>query len=188
VLLNDGQPADGSAFIDNVRGREPGSGFCAIAWGGHADASSRSAANGRVSLARRLLDPRDGRGGCVVDLAADNFNHVAAYLPHTENDPSELRVVVPSTSTPRQGPADTRSTLRCVHSPSTNSPLTRAGSVNSNTCHLAGHGSILEVDARLCTGLPSAMLTIGLRIASSPALTPSRTSISVPRSRATVTL
>jgi cytochrome c553 len=50
------------------------------------------------------------------------------------------------------------------------------------------HGTILEVDALLCTGLPSAMLTIGFRMASSPALTPSRTSISVPRSRATVTL
>jgi hypothetical protein len=50
------------------------------------------------------------------------------------------------------------------------------------------HGTILEVDALLCTGLPSAMFTIGFRMASSPALTPSRTSISVPRSRATVTL
>src|ERR1700688_2853638 len=52
----------------------------------------------------------------------------------------------------------------------------------------ADHGTILEVDALLCTGLPSAMLTTGFRMASSPALTPSRTSISVPRSRATVTL
>src|SRR5258707_4698175 len=39
-----------------------------------------------------------------------------------------------------------------------------------------------------CTLLPSARLTIGLRITSSPALMPSRNSTSVPKSRATVTL
>ncbi len=39
-----------------------------------------------------------------------------------------------------------------------------------------------------CTLLPSARLTIGLRITSSPGLMPSRSSTSVPNSRATVTL
>jgi hypothetical protein len=39
-----------------------------------------------------------------------------------------------------------------------------------------------------CTLLPSARLTIGLRITSSPAWMPSRSSTSVPKSRATVTL
>src|SRR5947207_13855634 len=41
---------------------------------------------------------------------------------------------------------------------------------------------------RICTLAPSARLTEGLRITRSPALTPSRNSTCVPKSRATVTL